>query len=339
MSTPRSLEMPDHVRSATVQTARGSFAILEAKPCRGVSDRRPALLVPGFTGSKEDFLAILEPLASAGRHVYAIDQRGQYQSPDAPDRSGYAPAELAADLLAIADAVSPDGDGVHLVGHSMGGLIAREAVLARAAAFLSLTLLGSGPAALGGQRAATLTELLSVLDPSRGAQADDRAQLADMVRQIWHDQLEPQARADGTDDHIIAFLRERTLRTCPIHYIVIARYLLDCADRTDELAKAAATARLSTMVVYGENDDAWPTAEQDQMAKRLGAERACIPGAAHSPAVEAPVTTASILTQFWNAAERRQPTVHSCGRTSTQRLSVLSPIKRAERLGDPLVDA
>ena len=314
MSTPRSLEMPDHVRSATVQTARGSFAILEAKPCRGVSDRRPALLVPGFTGSKEDFLAILEPLASAGRHVYAIDQRGQYQSPHAADRSGYAPQELASDVLAIADAVAPDADGVHLVGHSMGGLIAREAVLTRAAAFLSLTLLGSGPGELGGQRAATLTELLSVLDPSNGEVPDDRAQLADIVRQIWHDQLEPQARADGTDDHVIAFLRERTLRTCSIHYIVIARYLLNCADQTDDLAKAAATANLSTMVIYGENDDAWPTAEQDQMARRLGAERACIPGAAHSPAVEAPVTTASILTQFWNAAERRQPTVHSCGR-------------------------
>ncbi len=314
MSTPRSLEMPDHVRSATVQTARGSFAVLEAKPCRGVSDRRPALLVPGFTGSKEDFLSILEPLASAGRHVYAIDQRGQYQTPHAADRSGYSPAELAADLLAIADAVSPDADGVHLVGHSMGGLVAREAVLMRAASFLSLTLLGSGPSAIGGQRAATLTELLSVLDPSDGALPDDRAQLTEMVRYIWHDQLEPQARADGTDEHIIAFLRERTLRTCPIHYIVIARYLLECADLTDDLAKAAATARLPTMVVYGENDDAWPTTEQDQMARRLGAERACIPGAAHSPAVEAPVTTATILTQFWNAAERRQPTVHSCGR-------------------------
>jgi pimeloyl-ACP methyl ester carboxylesterase len=314
VSTPRSLEMPDHVRSATVQTARGSFAVLEAQPCRGVSYRRPALLVPGFTGSKEDFLSILEPLASAGRNVYAIDQRGQFQSPHAADRSGYAPEELAADVLAITDAMSPDASGVHLVGHSMGGLIAREAVLMRAASFLSLTLLGSGPGAIGGQRAATLTELLSVLDPGNGDMPDDRAQLADLVRYIWHDQLEPQAHADGTDDHVIAFLRERTLRTCPIHYIVIARYLLECADRTDELAKVAATAGLPTVVVYGENDDAWPTAEQDQMARRLGAERACIPGAAHSPAVEAPVTTASILTRFWNDAERRQPTVHSCGR-------------------------
>ncbi len=307
--------MPDHVRSATLPTARGSFAILEAQPSRGVSFRRPAVLVPGFTGSKEDFLAILEPLAAAGRTVYAYDQRGQYQSPHAADRSGYAAAELAADVLAIADAVTPDADGVHLVGHSMGGLIAREAVLPKAAAFLSLTLLGSGPASLSGDRAVTLHDVLAMLDPTNGEMPDDRVVLTDLVRQFWHDQLEPQARADGTDDHIIAFLRERTLRTCPIHYIAIARYLLDCPDRTEELAKAISTACLPVTVVYGENDDAWLPAEQDLMARRLGAERTCIPGAAHSPAVEAPVTTASILTQFWNAAERRQPTVHSCGRS------------------------
>jgi pimeloyl-ACP methyl ester carboxylesterase len=315
VSTPRSLEMPDHVRSATLQTARGSFAILEAQPSRGVSFRRPALLIPGFTGSKEDFLPILEPLAAAGRTVYAIDQRGQYQSPHAADRAGYAPGELALDVLAIASAVAGEGDGVHLVGHSMGGLIAREAVLKRAAAFLSLTLVCSGPASLGGERAATLAELVEVLDPSNGADPDDRAWLTDVVRQIWHDQLEPAARTEGTDDHIIAFLREKTLRTCPLHYIVLARMLLDCPDRTDELAKACSTACLPCMVVYGENDDAWLPDEQDLMATRLGADRVVIPGAAHSPAIEAPVTTARGLTDFWNTAERRQPTVHSCGRS------------------------
>src|SRR5258708_23334781 len=160
--------MPDHVRSVTVPTARGVFAMLEARLSGGVSSRRPAVLVPGFTGSKEDFLAILEPLAAAGRTVYAYAQRGQYQSPHAADRSGYAAAELAADVLAIADAVAADGDGVHLVGHSMGGLIAREAVLQKAAAFLSLTLLGSGPASLVGDRAATLNDVLAVPDPTKG---------------------------------------------------------------------------------------------------------------------------------------------------------------------------
>ena len=64
-------------------TERGEFAVLEARPALGVSHRRPALLIPGYTGSKENFLPVLEPLAAAGRTVVAIDLRGQYQSPPA----------------------------------------------------------------------------------------------------------------------------------------------------------------------------------------------------------------------------------------------------------------
>jgi pimeloyl-ACP methyl ester carboxylesterase len=313
VSTIRSLQLPERVRSASLTTARGRFAILEAQPTRGVAHRRPAVLIPGYTGSKENFLPILEPLAAAGRTVVAADLRGQYQSPHAADRAGYAATELAADVLAIADAVGRDVTGVHLVGHSTGGLFAREAVLQRGAGILSLTLLGSGPGTIGGQRAAELRELLSMLDPGNGAVPDDLDRLSGLVRQAWHDKHEPQARAEGTDEHIIAFLKERILRTCPVSLIVLGRYLLDCPDRTAELAELVGSG-LPTMVVYGENDDAWPPAVQDLMARELGAERSCIPGAAHSPAIDAPVTTASTLTQFWNGAERRLPTVHACGR-------------------------
>ncbi len=294
-------------------TERGEFAVLEARPALGVSHRKPALLIPGYTGSKENFLPVLEPLAAAGRTVLAIDLRGQYQSPAAADRAGYSAAALAADVLTIADLLGREAGGVHVVGHSLGGLIARDAVLQRTAGFMSLTLLGSGPGPIAGGRAAALRDALAVLDPSDGALPDDRPQLAALVRQAWHDQHEPQARAEGTDEHIIAFLKERMLRTCPLHLIVLARYLLDCPDRTEELAGLVAGG-LPALVVYGENDDAWPTAEQEHMAKRLNAERACIPSAAHSPSIDAPVTTAAILTNFWNDAERRQPTVHSCGR-------------------------
>jgi pimeloyl-ACP methyl ester carboxylesterase len=299
--------------------------MLEAQPTRGVAYRRPALLVHGYTGSKENFLPVLEPLAAAGRNVVAVDLRGQYQSPHAPDRSGYSATALAADVLAIATAVADDTTGVHLVGHSMGGLIARDAVLAHKSAFLSLTLLGSGPGALTGDRADDLHDLLAMLDPADGAVPDDVPQLAELVRLEWHDQHEPRARADGVEEHIIAFLRERTLRTCPVSMIVLARYLLSCPDRTAELADVVA-AGLPAAVVYGENDDAWPPAEQSQMADRLDAERTCIPGAAHSPAIEAPVTTATTLTEFWNAAERRLPTVHTCGRAGRE---ASEPIARA----------
>jgi pimeloyl-ACP methyl ester carboxylesterase len=317
VSTIKSLQLPDRVRSVSLATARGRFAVLEAQPIRGVAHRRPAVLIPGYTGSKENFLPILEPLAAAGRAVVAVDLRGQYQSPQAASRAGYAPAEMSADVLAIADAVAGGADGVHLVGHSLGGLLTRDAVLERSAGILSLTLLGSGPGPIGGQRAAALHQLLALLDPSDGTAADDKDQLSAMIRQAWLDEHEPQARAEGNDEHVIAFLKERTLRTCPLHLIVLARYLLGGPDRTGELASVV-TAGLPAMVVYGENDDAWPPEVQDLMARELGAERSCIPGAAHSPALDAPVTTASTLTQFWNAAERQQPTVHVCGRTSHQ---------------------
>jgi pimeloyl-ACP methyl ester carboxylesterase len=310
----KSLQLPERCRAAALPTARGLFAILEAQPTRGVSDRRPALLVPGYTGSKENFLPILEPLAAAGRTVVAVDLRGQYQSPHAADRSGYAPDALAADVLAIADAVAGGPGGVHLVGHSMGGLIAREAVLQCAAGFLSLTLLGSGPGTIDGSRAA---ELRAVLSHADGGGPDDKVRLAAMVRQSWNARYEPQARADGVDEHIVAFLRERMLRTCPVSLTALARYLLNCPDRTQELA-AVVAAGLPAQVVYGEDDDAWPPAVQDEMARQLGAQRSCIPGAAHSPAIDAPVTTASILSEFWNAAERARPTVHHCGRVRAE---------------------
>ena len=124
MSTPTSLELPDRVRRTSIRTARGVFAALEAAPASGVCERDAALLVPGYTGSKEDFLAILDLLAAAGRRTVAIDMRGQFETPGAGDAGGYAAGSLGADLIAVMHATGAR----HLVGHSYGGLIGREAV-------------------------------------------------------------------------------------------------------------------------------------------------------------------------------------------------------------------
>jgi pimeloyl-ACP methyl ester carboxylesterase len=273
------------------------FAALAAPPAGGIGERQAALLVPGFTGSKEDFLAIVEPLSAAGRPVVAIDMRGQYQSPRAPAAAGYELDQLAKDVVAVASSIANEGGRVHLAGHSFGGLVARQAGLAAPSAFTSLTLLGSGPGTIGGARAQALRELLDFLAPA----GSDIDLLATKIGQLWTDQLRPQAEADGTPPEVIEFLGERTRLSCPLGLAEMARQLLNCADRTDELAKLE---HLPKLVSYGENDDAWPPDVQDIMAKRLGAERIRIPGAAHSPAVEAPETTAAMLTEFWNRAER-----------------------------------
>lgn len=288
--------MSHRIKQTSVRTARGQFAALCAEPAGGVGERQAALLVPGYTGSKEDFLTVLESLATPGRTVVAIDMRGQYESGPAADRAGYQLDQLANDIGAVASAIAGDSGRVHLLGHSFGGLVARAAALQRPAAYLSLTLLGSGPSAISGMRAQVLRDVLRYLEPA----GDDIARLGTMIVQLWDSHLRPQAESEGTAPDIVEFLRKRAVRSCPLGLAVMAELLLSCPDTTTELAGAAS---FPMLVSYGENDDAWPPDVQDLMAKRLGAERVCIPAAAHSPAVEAPETTAAMLTSFWNLAE------------------------------------
>jgi pimeloyl-ACP methyl ester carboxylesterase len=294
VSTPTSLELPDGVRPTTIRTSRGSFAALEAVPVSGVCEREPALLVPGYTGSKEDFLAVLGQLADHGRQVVAIDMRGQFETPGADD---YSPPTLAADIAAIIEATGAR----HLLGHSYGGLVTREAVLRTRAQddIGSFTLMSSGPSALTGPRADELRVMLTELGVADG-HLPGRDALRAGIFGVWRDYLEPQAVADGVPRPIVAFLAKRMLSNDPYGLVHMARHLLTAPDRTSELARLD---RIGMLVIYGEDDNSWSPAAQEAMARRLGARRICIPGASHSPAVEAPATTAIALTQFWDAAE------------------------------------
>lgn len=304
MSTPTSLELPDGVRRTTIRTARGAFAALEAAPASGVCERDAALLVPGYTGSKEDFLAILDLLADDSRHVVAIDMRGQFETADADQPGGYAAAALGADILAIMHTTGAR----HLVGHSYGGLIGREAVLAATGTeFASFTLMSSGPGALTGPRAKDLRAMLAALGvPADGGGAGggrgrpDQATLRAGIAELWQSHLEPQAVAAGVPGDIVAFLGRRMRGNDPDGLVLMAAHMLAAPDRTAELARLD---QLPTLVIYGENDNSWSPAAQENMARRLRARRLCIPAAVHSPAVEAPATTADALTQFWDAAE------------------------------------
>jgi pimeloyl-ACP methyl ester carboxylesterase len=289
MSTPTTLELPPGVRRTSVVCPRGTFAALEALAPGGATERGTALLVPGYTGSKEDFIPVLGLLAGAGRRVVAVDQRGQYQTPGPDDPEAYDPAELGKDIASVARATAT----VHLLGHSFGGLVAREAVLAGSYNPGSLTLLCSGPAALTGPRA---DELRYTLEFVAGVAPSD---LGDKIAEIWHGVLEPQAIADGTPAFIREFVGERLLANNPVGLVTMAGHLLTAADKTADLGKRD----IAALVLYGENDNGWPLTRQDDMAQRLCARHASIPGAAHSPAVEAPAALAAQLTAFWNAAE------------------------------------
>ena len=247
----------------------------------GPQDGTPVLLVPGYTGSKEDFRSLLQPLAGAGYRVVALDQRGQFQSPGTPDPAAYTTDALGRDLLAVAAAL---GGGVHLVGHSFGGLVSRAAVLADPSAFRSLVLLCSGPAGLTGPRVDVLPFLRPLVEQGMPAlvEAVDALNRED---QRW---LALDASTQG-------FLRDRMLASSPDALLGMADALVGEPDRVEELRGAG----LPLLVLHGADDDAWLPALQADMAQRLAAQHGVVPDAAHSPAVEQPGATADALLAFW----------------------------------------
>ncbi|MEU3405517.1 alpha/beta fold hydrolase [Streptomyces sp. NPDC006670] len=282
MSKPPRLTLPPAARAHRLTTSRGEFAVHEAgEPVHGT-----ALLVPGFTGSKEDFIALLEPLAAAGFRVVAVDGRGQHESPGPREESAYELHELALDLLSQAAALDAPGP-LHLVGHSLGGLVSRAAVLRDPSPFASLTLMSSGPAAITEEQQGRTKLLVAALEAMR-----------DDMSAIW-EAMRAQDPADAVPDspELAAFLRDRWLATVPEQLITTGRILVSEPDRVAELAAVP----LPKLVLSGVVDYAWPVPLMDEMAARLTASRIVIEGAEHSPNAENPQLTAASLATFWRS--------------------------------------
>ena len=274
MSTPMSLRLPSCTTAVTI----GRLAALDSRPERQTGDT--VVMVPGYTGSKEDFLLLLTHLTDAGHRVITYDQRGQYESSHdetSHDETSYELDVLAGDLLEVI------GDGpAHVVGHSFGGLVSRLAAISDPSRFRSLTLLDSGPAGLTGMRALRIALLRPVL-LERGK--------AGVWEYMTNDDLPPD---------VAAFVHRRFHANSHAGLLAMGNALVSEPDRTAELAATG----LPLLVVHGVADDAWSPEEQTAMAERLGARHAVIAGAVHSPAVEQPDATARVLLEFWDAVER-----------------------------------
>ena len=280
MSIVSSSPLPEGVRASMIDVPGGPLAILDAAPLG--TRRGTVLMVPGFTGSKEDFREVLVPLAQQGFRVVALDQRGQHESLGPEQDEAYTTSALGNDVLQVAAAL---GDGpVHLVGHSFGGLVSRAAVLKDPRAFLSLVLMDSGPSALTGPRADVLPFMKSIL-------------LEGGLPAVWAamEALGPVNPDKPTaDDGAKEFLKARMLGNSPAGLLAMADSITTEPDRVAELAELD----LPLLVMYGEKDDAWSPAQQDEMAARLGAPVVVVPDAYHSPAAENPELTAQVLRDF-----------------------------------------
>ena len=237
--------------------------------------RGDALLIHGYTGSKEDFDYIGPLLAERGYRVVTSDNRGQHESPHSQRDDAYSIASLARDAISLANHFGLQRP--HLLGHSFGGLVAQRAAVIAPERWSSLTLFCSGPGAIPNVPDLAMTiELLPTMS---------------MV-EAWQQYRDADAQSDPTYE----LMKRRWAMSDPRSVITHAQHLI---GEPSIIAEVRATG-LPTYVVYGENDDAWPLAMQDAMAAELGAPVTVIANAGHCPNEDQPAVTAMVLADFWD---------------------------------------
>lgn len=259
--------VPAGVERGWFDAPSGRLATLAA----GEPGRERVVLVPGVTGSKEDFSLMMPLLAGAGYRVESFDLAGQYESADAgpwrldPPRARYDHELFVDDLLAV---VERDRAPVHVLGYSFAGTVAQLACLRRRELFASLTLLSCPP--LPGQAFRGIKRI-GPLSHATSARAGASLMIWGIKRNFTK---VPPGRLNFVLD------RFRYTRRDSVHDII------GMMMRTPDLRSELAALELPKLVAAGEHD-VWPSTAHRDFARSIGA-RAAVYHTGHSPCETAP---------------------------------------------------
>lgn len=245
----------------------------------------PVLLIMGL-GSNAYGWARTIPWLSESFQAIAFDNRGTGRS-DVPD-GAYSIAQMAADAAAVLDATGHTK--AHVVGASLGGMIAQRLALSRPERLRSLALFCTTP---GGARAvAASQEVLTALvqggdDPSTVYRRNAWFLYGEETRERHPERIEED----------LAFRSK--IPTPPTGYLGQLQAAM-AHDTGDELAAIAAP----TLVVHGDADLLIPTANGKTLASRIpGAELVLLPGAGHMLQADAGDAVREALLGFLRRAE------------------------------------
>jgi len=245
----------------------------------GPVDGERVVLMPGMTGSKEDFVRVMPLLAASGFRVESFDMAGQYESCAAGPAPGahYTMALFEDDLRAVLAAGAP----AHLLGYSFAGTVAAAVAGTHPELVRSLTLLSTTPVAGQALRA------FKVLGPISGV-------------------LPPPALG-----RLFVWVLRHNLHRAPLDRAVFVTTRFDktrvdsvvdifgLMKHTPDVAPAVRAGGIPALVVAGRHD-VWPLDAHRAFAERLGG-RLVILDAGHSPCETAPHQLAEAMTDFFAA--------------------------------------
>ncbi len=240
------------------------------------------VLIHGFAASMYSWRHAIGPLAAAGYHVVAFDNRG-FGFSDKPD-TGYANADYVRLVVALLDSLHiPDAV---LVGHSMGGEIAAEVALAHPERVRALALLDAAGLEVHWGfllRAARWRMVGSIASGLRS-----RGVTARVLRSIYADP----AKVTASDvDQYYAPVAEpdygRALKG------VLREY------RFDALRGRLSAIQVPTLLLWGTEDRLIPSAVGRHMAAELPrAAFVLVPRAGHAAPEEQPEAVNRLLLTF-----------------------------------------
>jgi pimeloyl-ACP methyl ester carboxylesterase len=261
----------DHSKPHRARVGGMEMAWIEAGEAR--SGEPPLVLVHGFTGHRDDFLGVLEPLVEQ-RRVLVPDLRGHGDSSSEPGDLGWNFDQLINDLIAFLDHL--EIDRCDLLGHSMGGMLTLRLALAHPERIRSLIFMCTAP---------RLPESISRRGFEVGAEIA-AARGMDGLQVL----MEKAGRADCSDtiatwgNRYWPHHQRRLCAMTPESFHGIGRAFFDSESLVDRLPEIMAP----TLVMVGEFDsDFLPGADLFE-AHLPNVTRVTLPGAEHHPHQENP---------------------------------------------------
>jgi 3-oxoadipate enol-lactonase len=245
----------------------------------------PVLLIMGL-GWASNMWHRTRPILAARYRTVAFDNRGAGRS-DAPP-GPYSIATMASDAAAVLDAAGVES--AHLVGASMGGMIAQEFTLQHPKRVRSLILACTAP---GGPHAIQAEPEAVQLLFRRGLSAKERAEAA--VPFIY-DSSTPRERVDED----LAVLSEWYPN--PEGFAAQLQGILawEAYSRLPQIS-------VPTIVIHGVNDRLVPPGNADLIAHRIpGAQLVRLSNASHILMTDQPMAAHQVILEFLSTQRKNQ---------------------------------
>ena len=247
------------------------------------------LLVHGLGGAKEDF-ADHVPVLARDHTVVVFDHRGHGASDGPADPAMYSFDRLVLDTLSVADATGLER--FRLLGHSMGGMVARKIALRDASRVEALVMMDTSAGPVPGFQP-ELVDMACDVALTQGKQA--LKELMDMVSVL---ESPAYKRLVAERAGYVEFMERKWADMSEIMWATLAHEL---AYQADDLPAMAASLRVPLMILVGAQDEPFVIASRAMADAIPGSQLEIIPDAGHSPQFENPDAWISALTGFLSA--------------------------------------